>query len=46
VDREPSRFIGPQMMQGQWSDSERGKVKLADYAAKWIDQRAGCGRCS
>jgi hypothetical protein len=26
------------MMRGEWTDPERAKVKLGDYAATWIDQ--------
>ena len=29
------------MTLGQWTDPERGKIKLADYAATWITQRPG-----
>ena len=29
------------MTSGTWTDPERGKVKLGDYAATWIAQRAG-----
>jgi Phage integrase, N-terminal SAM-like domain len=29
------------MASGQWIDPDRGKVKLADYAATWIAQRPG-----
>jgi integrase len=34
-------LIEAQMVSGEWTDPERGKVKLADYAATWIDQRPG-----
>src|SRR5580692_8825737 len=32
-------LIEAQMASGEWTDPERGKVKLADYAAVWITQR-------
>src|ERR1039457_1644304 len=32
-------LIEAQMASGEWSDPDRGKVKLADYAATWIAQR-------
>jgi integrase len=32
-------LIEAQMASGEWTDPERGKVKLADYAAAWIAQR-------
>jgi hypothetical protein len=32
-------LIEAQMTTGEWTDPERGKVKLADYAATWITQR-------
>ena len=32
-------LIEAQMASGDWTDPERGKVKLADYAAAWITQR-------
>jgi integrase len=41
---EAERFLSlveVQMMQGQWIDPERAKVKLGVYAAKWIKERAG-----
>ena len=34
-------LIEAQMMAGEWTDPDRGKVKLADYAATWI---AGAAR--
>ena len=34
-------LIEAQMSAGNWTDPERGKVKLADYAATWITQRPG-----
>ena len=34
-------LIEAQMAAGQWTDPDRGKVKLADYAATWIAQRPG-----
>jgi integrase len=33
-------LIEAQLTLGQWTDPERGKVKLGDYAAAWITQRA------
>ena len=32
-------LIEAQMASGEWTDPERGKVKLGDYAALWIAQR-------
>jgi integrase len=32
-------LIEAQMTTGEWTDPERGKVKLADYAATWITER-------
>jgi hypothetical protein len=32
-------LIEAQMSTGEWTDPERGKVKLADYAAIWITER-------
>ena len=29
------------MIAGEWADPDRGKVKLGDYAARWIAQRPG-----
>jgi integrase len=29
------------MARGDWTDPERGKIVLGDYAARWIEQRAG-----
>jgi integrase len=29
------------LLSGDWTDPERGKVKLVDYAEKWISERAG-----
>ena len=34
-------LIEADMMAGEWSDPERGKVKLGDYAATWIAERPG-----
>jgi integrase len=34
-------LIEAQMASGSWTDPERGKVKLSDYAATWITQRPG-----
>jgi integrase len=30
-----------QLMQGEWTDPERAKVTLGDYAGRWITQRPG-----
>lgn len=30
-----------QIFQGDWTDPERAKIKLSDYAGKWIKQRPG-----
>ena len=27
------------MIQGEWTDPQRAKIKLGDYAAAWITQR-------
>ena len=32
-------IIEGQMLRGTWTDPERGKIALADYAATWISQR-------
>ncbi|SFP00566.1 Integrase [Actinomadura madurae] len=32
-------LIEGQILGGEWTDPDRGKVKLGDYAAKWIEQR-------
>ncbi|WP_242908729.1 hypothetical protein [Actinomadura terrae] len=34
-------LVEVQMMQGQWIDPERAKVKLGIYAKKWITERVG-----
>jgi integrase len=34
-------IIEAQMIAGEWTDPERGKVKLGDYAVAWIVQRPG-----
>ncbi|WP_231328668.1 tyrosine-type recombinase/integrase [Actinomadura graeca] len=34
-------LVEAQMIQGQWIDPERAKVKLGVYAAKWIKERPG-----
>lgn len=34
-------LIEGQMMAGEWTDPERGQVKLSDYAAVWITERPG-----
>ncbi len=32
-------LVEAQIFNGDWTDPERGKVKLGDYAVKWIEQR-------
>jgi integrase len=32
-------LVESQMMRGEWIDSERGKIKLKDYAEAWIIER-------
>jgi hypothetical protein len=32
-------LIEAQIVRGEWTDPERGRVKLADYAATWITER-------
>jgi hypothetical protein len=34
-------MIEAQIRSGEWTDPERGKVKLGDYALAWITERAG-----
>jgi hypothetical protein len=34
-------IIEAQMASGRWSDPERGKIKLGDYASAWIAERPG-----
>jgi hypothetical protein len=34
-------MIEAQLSEGEWTDPECGKIKLADYAATWIAQRPG-----
>src|SRR5215471_3739117 len=34
-------LIEAQMISGEWADSDRSKIKLENYAAYWIAQRAG-----
>jgi integrase len=34
-------LIEAQMISGEWADSDRSKIKLRDYDAYWIAQRAG-----
>jgi integrase len=34
-------MIEAQIRSGEWTDPERGKVKLADYATAWITERTG-----
>ncbi|HEX3962751.1 MAG TPA: hypothetical protein VHZ03_39980 [Trebonia sp.] len=34
-------IIEAQIMAGEWTDPDRGKVKLGDYAAGWIAERPG-----
>lgn len=41
---EAERFLSlteAQIYNGEWTDPERAKVKLGDYAERWIAQRAG-----
>ncbi len=40
ADRALSLIEG-QMMRGEWTDPEGGKIKLADYAESWITERPG-----
>ena len=40
--RDADRYltlVEGQMLTGEWTDPERAKVKLGDYAVKWIEQR-------
>jgi hypothetical protein len=32
-------IVEGQMMRGEWTDPETAKVRLGDYAARWITQR-------
>lgn len=34
-------LVEAQMASGRWTDPERGKIKLGDYADTWITQRPG-----
>jgi len=34
-------LIEADMIAGEWADPDRGKVRLGDYAARWIAQRPG-----
>jgi integrase len=34
-------LVEVQMMRGEWTDPQRAKVKLADYADRWIAERPG-----
>lgn len=34
-------LVESQMASGTWTDPERGKVKVSDYAATWIIERPG-----
>jgi integrase len=34
-------LIEADMIAGEWADPDRGKVRLGDYAARWIIQRPG-----
>jgi hypothetical protein len=34
-------LIEAQMASSEWTDPERGKVKLGDYAATWVTERPG-----
>ncbi len=33
--------VESQIIQGEWTDPERAKVKLGDYASQWVTQRPG-----
>jgi integrase len=39
--RRALTLIEAEMLAGEWADPKRGKVRLADYAARWIAQRPG-----
>jgi integrase len=34
-------LVEAQILKGEWTDPDRGKVKLRDYAENWISQRPG-----
>ncbi|MFE3454807.1 tyrosine-type recombinase/integrase [Nonomuraea sp. NPDC059194] len=34
-------LVEGKILSGTWTDPERAKIKLAEYSATWIDQRAG-----
>jgi integrase len=34
-------LVEAQIIKGEWTDPDRGKIKLQDYAETWISQRAG-----
>ncbi|MCC5579702.1 hypothetical protein IMZ11_29150 [Microtetraspora sp. AC03309] len=34
-------LIEAKMISGEWTDPDRGKIKLKDYAETWISQRPG-----
>ena len=34
-------MIEAQIRSGEWTDPERGKVKLGDYGSAWITERPG-----
>ncbi|MEU7880635.1 tyrosine-type recombinase/integrase [Microbispora bryophytorum] len=34
-------LIEAQIIRGEWTDPDRGKVRLSDYAENWISQRPG-----
>ncbi|MEU7942249.1 tyrosine-type recombinase/integrase [Microbispora bryophytorum] len=34
-------LVEAQIIKGEWTDPDRGKVKLRDYAENWISQRPG-----
>ncbi|MFG1697478.1 tyrosine-type recombinase/integrase [Nonomuraea sp. NPDC049309] len=34
-------LIEAQMISGEWTDPDRGKIRLADYARAWIKERPG-----
>jgi hypothetical protein len=37
-------IVEADLASGNWTDPERGKIKIGDYAATWITQRPGSGR--
>jgi integrase len=41
-ERSAARYlvlVEAEMLKGEWTDPERAKIKLGDYADRWIDQR-------